>query len=74
MEAEIIKVAISQGLGYAMFVFLLIYVLKTTQERENRLNQAIEKNQDIIQNLSENNNKFKKVEKDVEEIKIILKK
>ncbi|WP_461614596.1 BhlA/UviB family holin-like peptide [Clostridium sp. Marseille-QA1073] len=74
MEAEIIKVAISQGLGYTMFVFLLIYVLKTTQERENRLNQAIEKNQAIIQNLAENNKKFEKVEKDVEEIKIILKK
>ncbi|HAG42777.1 MAG TPA: UviB-like protein, partial [Clostridium sp.] len=62
------------GLGYTMFVFLLIYVLKTTQERENRLNQAIEKNQAIIQNLAENNKKFEKVEKDVEEIKIILKK
>lgn len=74
MEAEIIKVAISQGLGYTMFVFLLIYVLKTTQERENRLNQAIEKNQAVIQNLAENNKKFEKVEKDVEEIKIILKK
>lgn len=74
MEAEIIKVAISQGLGYTMFVFLLIYVLKTTQERENRLNQAIEKNQAIIQNLAENNKKIEKVEKDVEEIKIILKK
>lgn len=74
MESEIIKVAISQGLGYALFVFLLIYVLKTTQERENRLNQTIEKNQSIIQNLTENNNKISKVEKDVEEIKIILKK
>ncbi|WP_291567025.1 MULTISPECIES: BhlA/UviB family holin-like peptide [unclassified Clostridium] len=74
MEQEIVKVAISQGLGYALFVFLLIYVLKTTQDRENRLNQTIEKNQSIIQNLTENNNKISKVEKDVEEIKIILKK
>lgn len=74
MEEEIVKVAISQGLGYTLFVFLLIYVLKTTQERENRLNTTIDKNQSIIQDLAANNNKIAKVEKDVEEIKVILKK
>ncbi|WP_454053977.1 BhlA/UviB family holin-like peptide [Clostridium sp. Marseille-Q7071] len=69
MEQEIIKVAISQGLGYALFVFLLIYVLKTTQERENRLNATIDKNQSIIQDLATKLNVIEDVKKDVQDIK-----
>jgi hypothetical protein len=34
MEQEILKMAISQGLGYVLFVWLLMYVLKTTDARE----------------------------------------
>lgn len=63
------KVAISQGFGYVLFTFLLIYVLKTTQDRENRLNITIEKNQEIIGNLTQNNGKIEKIERDVEDIK-----
>jgi len=69
MEQEIVKVAISQGLGYALFVFLLIYVLKTTQDRENRLNATIEKNQSIIQDLAIKLNVIEDVKKDVQDIK-----
>jgi len=67
MEQEIVKVAISQG--YALFVFLLIYVLKTTQERENRLNTTIDKNQSIIQDLAAKLNVIEDVKKDVQDIK-----
>lgn len=69
MEQEIIKVAISKGLKYALFVFLLIYVLKTTQERENRLNATIDKNQSIIQDLAAKLNVIEDVKKDVQDIK-----
>ncbi|HAG44787.1 MAG TPA: UviB-like protein [Clostridium sp.] len=69
MEQEIVKVAISQGLGYALFVSLLIYVLKTTQERENRLNATIDKNQSIIQNLATKLNVIEDVKKDVQDVK-----
>ncbi|ARC85215.1 hypothetical protein U732_3777 [Clostridium argentinense CDC 2741] len=69
MEQEIVKVAISQGLGYTLFVFLLIYVLKTTQERENRLNTTIDKNQSIIQDLAAKLNVIEDVKKDVQDIK-----
>ena len=37
MEAEIIKLAVSQGLWAALFVVLLFYVLKANEKRENRL-------------------------------------
>lgn len=43
METEIMKVAISQGFGYVLFTFLLVYLLKTTQDRENRYNNTIDK-------------------------------
>lgn len=65
MEQEIVKVAISQGLGYTLFVFLLIYVLKTTQERENRLNTTIDKKQSIIQDLAAKLNVIEDVKKGV---------
>ena len=37
MEAEIVKMAASQGLFAVLFVALLFYVLKTNEHREERL-------------------------------------
>ncbi len=42
MEAEIIKLAVSQGLWAALFVVLLFYVLKTNERRENRLLSSLD--------------------------------
>ncbi|NMM65546.1 UviB-like protein [Clostridium sp. P21] len=72
MEGELLKMACGQGLGYALFVFLLIYTLKTTGTRENRLNTTIEKNQEIIASLTKNTDKIDKIEKDVEDIKELI--
>ncbi|BDR67951.1 hypothetical protein K144312032_21790 [Clostridium tetani] len=69
METEIMKVAISQGFGYVLFTFLLVYLLKTTQDRENRYNNTIDKNQSIIQDLAVKLNLIEDVKKDVQEIK-----
>lgn len=59
---ELMKVAIGQGLGYALFVFLLIYVLKTTGEREKRY-------QDLLDALAEKFNVVEDIKGDVKEIK-----
>jgi hypothetical protein len=59
---ELVKVALQQGFGYGLFVFLLLYVLKTTGDRELRY-------QNLLDALAE---KFKVVEdikEDVKEIK-----
>jgi len=44
---ELLKLGISQGLGYGLFIFLLFYVLKANDERELRyqtlINSTIEK-------------------------------
>lgn len=59
---ELMRVAISQGLGYALFVFLLIYVLKTTGEREKRY-------QDLLDTLAEKFDVVEDIKEDVKEIK-----
>ncbi|EES50726.1 BhlA/UviB family holin-like peptide [Clostridium botulinum] len=59
---EIMKMALSQGLGYALFVFLLLYVLKTTGNRENRY-------QDLLDTLAEKFNVVEDIKEDVKEIK-----
>lgn len=40
---DLLTVALSQGLGYGLFLFLLLYVLKTTGERERRYQATIDK-------------------------------
>ncbi|MBY6916068.1 BhlA/UviB family holin-like peptide [Clostridium botulinum] len=59
---EIMKMALSQGLGYALFVFLLLYVLKTTGNRENRY-------QDLLDTLAQKFNVVEDIKEDVKEIK-----
>ncbi|MGN2337599.1 BhlA/UviB family holin-like peptide [Clostridium cagae] len=59
---EIMKMALSQGLGYALFVFLLLYVLKTTGERENKY-------QTLLDALAEKFNIVEDIKEDVKEIK-----
>lgn len=59
---ELVKVGISQGFGYGLFVFLLLYVLKTTGEREKRY-------QDLLDKLTEKLSIVENVQDDVKEIK-----
>ena len=48
--------------GYALFVFLLIYILKTTGERERRY-------QDLLDTLGEKFGVVEDIKEDVKEIK-----
>ena len=43
MEAEIIKMAASQGLFAVLFVALLFYVLRYNEKREERLMTCLER-------------------------------
>ncbi|OFI05260.1 bacteriocin UviB precursor [Clostridium acetireducens DSM 10703] len=66
MEGELLKMACSQGLGYALFVFLLIYTLKTTGDRETKY-------QTLLDKLTEKFNVIEDVREDVKEIKSKIK-
>lgn len=59
---ELIKVGLSQGLGYGLFVFLLLYVLNTTGNREKAYQATIDKLADKFGIVDD-------IKKDVAEIK-----
>lgn len=59
---DLMKEAISQGFGYALFVFLLLYVLKTTGNREKRY-------QDLLDKLTEKFSIIEDIKSDVKEVK-----
>lgn len=59
---ELIKAGIQQGLGYGLFVFLLLYVLRTTGEREKNYQGTIDK-------LADKFGLVEDIKKDVEDIK-----
>ena len=59
---ELMKVALSQGLGYGLFVFLLLYTLKTSGDREVKYQATIDK-------LVDKFDIIESVKKDVSEIK-----
>ena len=49
---EIMKVALGQGLGYAMFFLLFIYVLKKQETRDMKSEERETKYQQIISELT----------------------
>ncbi|NOW86786.1 hypothetical protein B0H39_004667 [Clostridium beijerinckii] len=59
---ELINAALQQGLGYGMFACLLVYVLKTTGDRETRY-------QNLLDTLAEKFNLVEHIQEDVKEIK-----
>ena len=63
---ELIDIAIKQGLGYALFVFLLMYVLKTTGQREQKYQNTIDKLADKLGIVED-------IKKDIEDIKFKIK-
>lgn len=65
MEHEVVKYLITQGAFAALFVYLLFYVLKENSERE-------EKYQQIIEELSKNLSRIEEVDKNVKDIKELL--
>ncbi|WP_252222406.1 MULTISPECIES: BhlA/UviB family holin-like peptide [unclassified Clostridium] len=64
---ELIRAALSQGLGYGMFACLLIYVLKTTGERETKY-------QELLDKMADKFNVVEDIKEDVKEIKLKLEK
>ena len=49
---ELMKLALGQGLGYAMFFFLFIYVLKKQETRDLKSEEREGKYQQIIEELT----------------------
>ncbi len=65
MWDEILKVALANGIFAALFVALLVYVLKDTSAREKKY-------QDTIDKLSKHLEVVEEVKEDVEDVKTML--
>lgn len=74
MENELIKTIVSQGAWAVLFVWLLIDTRKESKAREEKLQEIIDKNQEVISDLAENLEVVKTTQKDVADIKIKLEK
>lgn len=74
VENELIKTIVSQGAWAVLFVWLLIDTRKESKAREEKLQEIIDKNQEVISDLAENLEVVKTTQKDVADIKIKLEK
>lgn len=72
METEILKTIVSQGAWAILFVWLLIDTRKESKTREEKLQNIINKNQEVISELAEKFNVVEDIQEDVSEIKIKL--
>ena len=72
MENEILKTIVNNRAWVVMFVWLLFDTRKESKAREEKLQQIINKNQEVISELAENFNVFENIQQDDADIKIKL--
>ena len=74
MESELLKTIVNNGAWAILFVWLLIDTRKESKAREEKLQEIIDKNQEVISDLAENLEVVKTTQKDVADIKVKLEK
>lgn len=74
MESELLKTIVNNGAWAVLFVWLLIDTRKESKAREEKLQEIIDKNQEVISDLAESLEVVKTTQRDVEDIKIKLEK
>ncbi|WP_455789378.1 BhlA/UviB family holin-like peptide [Clostridium butyricum] len=72
MENELLKTIVSQGAWAVLFVWLFVDTRKESKTREEKLQNIINKNQEVISELAEKFDVVENIESDVKEIKIKL--
>ena len=80
MEEQLLKLAASNGIWATLFVVLFLYTIYDSRRRENKYQQTIEKNQEIIQSLSSEiktdvqgtKEDVGEIKQDVKQIKVIV--
>lgn len=70
MESEILKSFASQGAWALLFVWLLIDTRKESKTREGKLQEIINKNQEVIHELANKFDVVEAIQEDVAEIKV----
>lgn len=69
VENEIMNTALSQGIWAVLSVFLLFYILKAQEKRDQKQEEREKNYQEIITKITDKLCVVEEVKKDVEEIK-----
>ena len=72
MEATVMNVAVSQGIWAVLAVFLLIYIVKSNEQRDTKQEEREKNYQTVIESLTEKFQILNQVQSDLKEIKDIL--
>lgn len=69
MESEIIQLASTQGIWTVLSVFLLFYIIRSQEKRDQKQDERESKYQDLLQKLTEQLDIVKDMKEDIGEIK-----
>lgn len=69
MESTVMETAISQGIWAVLAVFLLIYIVKSNEQRDAKQEEREKNYQTVIENLAEKFQILNQVQNDLKEIK-----
>ena len=69
METTLMNVAVSQGIWAVLAVFLLIYIVKSNEQRDTKQEEREKNYQTVIESLTEKFQILNQVQSDLKEIK-----
>ena len=69
MEPTVMNVAVSQGIWAVLAVFLLIYIVKSNEQRDTKQEEREKNYQTVIESLTEKFQILNQVQSDLKEIK-----
>ena len=69
METTVMNVAVSQGIWAVLAVFLLIYIVKSNEQRDTKQEERQKNYQTVIESLTEKFQILNQVQSDLKEIK-----
>ena len=69
METTVMNVAVSQGIWAVLAVFLLIYIVKSNEQRDTKQEERGKNYQTVIESLTEKFQILNQVQSDLKEIK-----
>lgn len=69
METTVMNVAVSQGIWAVLAVFLLIYIVKSNEQRDTNQEEREKNYQTVIESLTEKFQILNQVQSDLKEIK-----
>ena len=69
METTVMNVAVSQGIWAVLAVFLLIYIVKSNEQRDTKQEEREKNYQTVIESITEKFQILNQVQSDLKEIK-----